>query len=80
MGLVTEIKDILRRERNKRGWSQMSVAASLGTGQSRYSGWETGTSEPRISSLQRVADLYDLDLVVEFREKVDERIAAMDGK
>lgn len=74
------IKDMLLAERSKRGWTQVAIAAGIGTGQSRYCEWETGTSEPRISSLRRLADLYDLDLVVEFREKVDERIAAMDGK
>lgn len=67
MGLV--IPDLLKAERRKRGWSQDAVASGINTGQSRYSEWETGVSEPRLGALRRLADLYGMDLVIEFREK-----------
>lgn len=70
---------MIRREREKRGWSQLAVSAAIGTGQSNVSNWESG-ADLKVSTLRRLADVYGMDLHIEFREKVDERLAVLEGK
>ena len=77
-----EIRQMLVKERQERGWSQDALSAQLGMRyQSSYGVYESpkGTP-PTLKLLRRVAKAYDMDLVIEFRPKVDERIAALEGK
>ncbi len=75
------LRKMIRAERIKRGWSQEAVAVSLGLyGQPTYSPYETGAKKVTMQILHRLAKLYDVDLHIEFREKQDERVAAMEGK
>lgn len=77
-----DIRQLLIGERAKRGWSQEAVSLAMGykyaTGYSIYE--SPNGASPTLNILQRAAQVYDMDLVIEFRPKVDERIAALEGK
>ena len=49
-----EIGDLIRSERNKKGWSQRALAKALGISGGAVAQWELGTSRP---SLARVIDI-----------------------
>src|SRR4051812_38311117 len=49
-----EIGELIRVERNKRGWSQRALAKALGISGGAVAQWELGTSRP---TLARVIDI-----------------------
>src|SRR5437016_3594648 len=58
----------IRALREQRDWTQEQLAAAAGMKQSRISTLEsTGYSSWSVKTLKRLADAYDVDLVVEFR-------------
>jgi len=58
------IGDRIRRERERRGWSQPRLARACGwESQSRISQYETGEREPKLADLEKVAKALDLTLV-----------------
>lgn len=77
-----ELRQMLIRERTKRGWSQEAVAVQMGMGyQSSYGVYESPNgAPPTLKLLRKVAKAYDMDIVIEFRPKVDERVAVLEGK
>lgn len=48
----------LKKLRENSGLSQYSFAAELGVAQSTIGGWESGTREPNLSTLNRIADYF----------------------
>ena len=53
---VTSIAaELVRTARTEAGLTQAALAARLGTTQSVVSRWERGDDEPRLSTLQRIA-------------------------
>ena len=57
-------KKTIRQLRQARGWSQMDLALRLGVEQGTISAWELGRRVPRAKSLQRLAELFHLDVEV----------------
>lgn len=60
----TDIKfsENLIRLRKERGISQQTVAAKVYTTQQCVSQWENGVTEPTLTNLWRLADLFDLSV------------------
>ncbi|AZS15320.1 helix-turn-helix domain-containing protein [Paenibacillus lutimineralis] len=51
----------LKKEREKRGWSQMYVAERLGITNTVLSNYERDYRDPDTGMLSKLADLYDVD-------------------
>src|SRR2546425_2222358 len=58
-----EIGNIIKAERNKRGWDQAALARQLGgkVRQQAISGWESGRSRPKREMVARLAELFDTE-------------------
>lgn len=59
MGLY-KVKDILRLERIKRGWTQEDVAKKLNIARASYAKYETGDNLPTTENIVKLADLYNV--------------------
>ena len=60
--------EILREFRRRRGWSQKDLADSSGVGQDTISGIESGRHEPRPSTLRKIAEALEVEVVDFFTE------------
>lgn len=60
--------ETLREFRRRRGWSQKDLANESGVGQDTISSIETGTHEPRPSTLRKLAEALDVEVADFFRE------------
>lgn len=56
------LKDFLRDLRTRRGYTQEYVASHIGVTRQAYSNYENGTTEPSISMIRTMIDLYDIDV------------------
>lgn len=59
----------VRQLRLAHGWSQEELARRLNTTQSVIARMEAGGVEPRFSTLERIAEILDADLVIELRPR-----------
>lgn len=57
-----EIKEILKSERKKHGYTQEQIAKILNIGRQAYTLYETGTNTPTLENLIKLADLYKVSL------------------
>jgi len=57
-----EIGNIIKTERKKRGWDQAALARQLGgeVRQQAVSGWERGSSRPKMKMIARLAELFEM--------------------
>lgn len=53
---------ILKQLREDAGYSQYSFADAFGTKQSTVGGWESGAREPKIETLIKIANFYNVSL------------------
>ena len=58
--MVSEISERITALREQRGWSKTYVAKKLGLNLSTYANYEYGNREPDISTLQKIADLFNV--------------------
>lgn len=56
-----EFKEQLRAVRKQHSKTQAEIAKFLGVTQAAYSGWESGSSFPKASSIKELAEYYDED-------------------
>lgn len=49
--------------RNQKGWSQIDIALKLNISQSAYNKWESGLTKPKMKNLQKLADVFEIDIV-----------------
>lgn len=56
--IATQIKKL----RQQRGWTQPQLADKLSVSKQTISNWETGLKVPRMGSLQKLADLFDVKI------------------
>jgi HTH-type transcriptional regulator / antitoxin HipB len=61
-----ELASTVRALRKERGMSQQDLAKRVGTSQAAIARLELGGSEPRLQTLQRIADALDVDLLLGF--------------
>lgn len=54
--------NLLKIEREKRGWDQAALAKAATTKQQTVSRWENGTSRPREHMVHRLAELFEADV------------------
>lgn len=54
--------DVLKKERQKRGYTQAEMAKLLGLSRSAYSLYESGKREPKIEVLQKIADALNISM------------------
>jgi len=54
-----EIKDILKKERTKRGMTQQEIANYLHMRRESYTVYETGKNMPTVENILRLAELYN---------------------
>ena len=59
---MAQIKDTLRRLRQERGLTQEEVAERVGLTRQAVSGYESGRTQPGLDVLQRLADIYQVEL------------------
>lgn len=80
--LQDDLADRIRRLREERGLTISEAARRLGVDrQVVYQNEDTGRqSGYQVQTLLNIAEIFDLELHIEFREKLDERTAAMAGK
>ena len=53
--------------RQKKGWTQKKLAEKLGTTQSALARIESGTFNPKLDFLKRLADAFDTKLIIGFK-------------
>lgn len=53
--------ELIKSEREKRGWEQSTLASMIGVGQQAVSKWEKGGSKPRRDDLLKLVDLFSAD-------------------
>lgn len=56
------LKHRLKELRSIKGLKQIEIASILGVDQSTYTNWETGKRVPKIDTLIKIADFYDVEL------------------
>lgn len=61
-----ELGNLIKSEREKRGWEQADLAKRMGVTQQSVSRWEKGDSRPRQDDLSRLVDLFSGDRYVWF--------------
>jgi transcriptional regulator with XRE-family HTH domain len=54
----------IRELREERGWSQFELAVKTGVTPSTISNWERGMTEPKVSQLRRLAELFGVSMDV----------------
>lgn len=62
------VRENLVKLRKERKWTQMELAEKIGYSDKAISRWETGEVNPDIEVLDRLADLYEVDISVFFKE------------
>jgi transcriptional regulator with XRE-family HTH domain len=75
---VTASRDIVRIARQRAGLTQQQLADRSGHPRETIARWETGAREPSLSSLQRLVEASNLDLVVHLARRdrsLDEAVA-----
>jgi ribosome-binding protein aMBF1 (putative translation factor) len=60
-----ELASRVRALRNERGLSQQELAKQVGTSQAAIARLELGGAEPRLGTLERIADALGVDLLVD---------------
>jgi len=68
---MIDISQRLKQLRNIKGLSQKQVANEIGVDQGQYSRLESGKVEPTLSSLQKIADVFDISLSELLRDNSD---------
>lgn len=56
------IKDFLRDLRIRRGYTQEYVSSHIGVSRQAYSNYENGTTEPSLSVIISLIDMYEIDV------------------
>lgn len=54
----------IRELREEQGWSQFEFAIKAGVTPSTISNWERGVTEPKVSQLRKVAELFGVSMDV----------------
>ena len=67
---------MLRDTRLKRGWSQARLGLGAGIPQSVISAYESGTREPSVAALRKLAVAMGMDLALVRRPGPDPRVSA----
>lgn len=57
-----KMNESLRKQRITRNFTRQQIASILGISLRTYQTYETGTREPSITSLIKIADLYNISL------------------
>lgn len=68
---MTSSRDIVRIARQRAGLTQQQVADRSGHPRETIARWENGAREPALSTLQKLAETLDLDLVVQLAQRDD---------
>jgi transcriptional regulator with XRE-family HTH domain len=62
----------IRELREEHGWSQFKMAVKAGVTPSTISNWERGVTEPKVSQLRRLAEIFSVSMdVVEVADRED---------
>jgi len=59
---VVEIKDLIRIERQRRGWSQRALARALGVSNGLVAQWETGLKRPGFALFVDICNVFGLSV------------------
>lgn len=59
---TTEFKDVLKKLRLERGWTQLDLSKKLGTAKNTVANWEQGARIPKLDKLEEIADLFNVDV------------------
>jgi transcriptional regulator with XRE-family HTH domain len=54
----------VRELREERGWSQFQLAIEAGVTPGTISNWERGLSEPKVSQLRKLAEVFNVSMDV----------------
>ncbi len=57
-----ELKEILKEERRKHGYTQQQIADKLCIARGSYTKYETGDNTPTLENLIKLAELYKVSL------------------
>jgi len=52
----------IREYREERGWTQFELAVKVGVTPGAVSNWERGVSEPKVSQLRRLAEVFGVKM------------------
>jgi transcriptional regulator with XRE-family HTH domain len=75
----TILAEFLKSRRSQVGLSQKDVAKSLGYSTSQFvSNWERGISQPPVSVLRRLADLYKIDAEEMFKVLLETTVSQVE--
>ena len=75
---MSDFNDNIRKYREKKGLSQEQLATAMGKkSKNTVSGWESGSHDVRISDLQRLCEVLevDVDTLLGFRNE-EQKVAA----
>ena len=62
--MYNEFRKNLKEARLKLNLTQIEVAEKLGVAKSTYSMYESGTREPNINTMKKIADVFNISIVV----------------
>lgn len=65
---MAEFKDILKKLRSERNWSQVVLAEELHAGSSTVASWENGARMPSRANMEQLADIFNVDLAYLYGE------------
>ena len=66
---MTDILEIIKRNRETRGWSEYQLAERSGLPQSTISSWYKKSMTPSFASLEKICDAFGVTLSQFFAEK-----------
>lgn len=69
--LVKQFGESVRRHRQRRGWSQEQLAEAAELDRTYVSGIERGTRNPTLSTMGRIADALEVEVVSLLRDVQD---------
>jgi len=58
--MIYEIKDKLKELRNEKGFTQKKLAKMINKSETGYASWEQGLSEPGISDIKKLCEIFDV--------------------
>lgn len=69
--IVTDILEIITRNREARGWSEYQLAERSGLPQSTISSWYKKHMTPSFASLEKICDAFGITMALFFAEEAE---------
>ena len=72
------ISSQIKKLRKSRGWTQPQLADKLSVSKQTISNWETGLKVPRMGAIQKMADLFNVNVSEIVSDQMDKALSNAD--